>query len=104
MRNNFDLLLHGQIAQIERLNDEKNKAKGDFETDIVKIYNGILEEFEELRNEFIEEADLYTGNMMQVMPIDKVNRIRLREEAADLANYCHMLIAECDRQIKENAK
>jgi hypothetical protein len=78
MRDYEALLKAGNAAQMEKL--EENEHKEGFEKLSVSILSGLL--YEEV-NEF--------QNATSVQEI--------RREAADIANYAHMIIYTCDKII-----
>jgi NTP pyrophosphatase (non-canonical NTP hydrolase) len=86
MRNNDVLLGSLTKAVFERLDDPKNKEKGEFPTDIRTILEGIDEEYDEVHKE------IFTGR--------KINKQALRSELADLATFCAFGIALCDKENK----
>jgi len=86
MRDTQALLDAGNRAQLERLNDPKNHKKGDFETRIGFLFNLLYGEMVELRTEVVDNCLTETTS-------------RIREEAADVANYAHMIIASCDKKM-----
>ena len=87
MRNEKELLEHGNEAQYERLIDPKNNLKGDFPEKMSELYHYLQKEVIELKHE--------------IEPKER-NRsfIRIRDEAADVANFAHMIILSCDKRIK----
>lgn len=87
MRNKEELFEGLLKAMSERLDDEKNSNKGDFPSLISEIKAGMLEETREVLSE------------MNPFPIDR-NYSRLREELADLANYCAFGIRICNERLK----
>lgn len=73
MRDIDNLLSLGVAAQIQKL--EAREHKGPFPTDPLTLLFLIEEEVQELRH-----------------AVEKGNREEVRLEAADVANYAHMLI------------
>lgn len=87
MINYKELLTHGNEAQLEKL--KENKSKCGF--DNVKIYYAAQRIYQEY-NELITEV-----NNQMLSEKDRLNRIR--REAADVANYAHMIILKCDKEL-----
>ena len=79
-RDYSELFKVGTVAQLEKLNLYENK--GEFPTDLKLLYLLMQGEVKEVG------IDLY---------MDDPEAIRL--EAADVANYAHMIILECERRI-----
>ena len=81
-----DLLASGNAAQIEKLreNDHKDGFDGD---NLAGIHVLLEDEVGELW-EAIEDRDM----------------IKIRREAADVANYAHMIIYNCDRLLALSSK
>jgi hypothetical protein len=90
-RNHLKLIKGGADAQLEKLqeNDHKEDYSG---MSIVEAFRLKEQEVEELRNE------IFDGNGFV---IENPDYRKIRHEAADNANYDHIIIMECDRKIKE---
>jgi hypothetical protein len=89
MRDPVSLLFAGNKAQMEKLMDKKNIAKGGWgEMTIWELFCRLKDELEELEVELV-----------QLNPNFEYQRIRL--EAADMANFAHMIIQRCDREIQD---
>jgi len=88
MRNEKELLGHGTTAQYERLTDPKNKVKGEFEENIAVLFDLLVDEVIELETEVDTDRPVWG---------------RIRDEAADVANYAHMIILACDKRIKDGS-
>ncbi len=73
------LLKAGNAAQLEKLKENEHKQGWD-DMNIDYAVDRIVEEVEEL----IRERDVQC----------------IRREAADIANFCHMIILRCDRIIQ----
>ncbi len=85
MRDIDALLKAGNKAQREKL--EENRHKGGFDTDdIFIIHEKLVIEVYEL------EEELYT----RLMPKKEIDYAKARREAADVANFAHMIILKCD--------
>lgn len=84
-RNYADLLGAGNNAQIEKLLE--NEHKGGFTgQDLIQLFLLLQEEVLELTREMVLE--FYDPRS-------------IRREAADIANFAHMIILECDREIAD---
>ncbi len=84
MRDLEALLKAGNAAQMEKLQENTYKRGSD---DINTFYalRRLSEEVKELEDEFwLKEKDYK----------------KIRREAADVANFAHMLIVACDKEIK----
>lgn len=90
-RNYRKLLKSGNKAQLEKLKKYKHKSGFDA-VSVDAAFNGIVEEFEELSIE-VRHRD---RSGFKSRSMDKI-----REEAADVANYAHMIILACDRKISK---
>jgi uncharacterized protein YjaG (DUF416 family) len=84
MRDYKALLEAGNRAQLEKLKENEHKD-GFNQIDLEYAVSRIREETEELEVELI-----FRDN-------DK----NIRREAADIANFAHMIIFGCDRKLKE---
>ena len=88
MSRDYSELFTGQLqAQKEKL--DENSHKRDF-TDLPFSYawTRIQEEFKELQQE------------CEAIKVD-FSYTKIRREAADLANFCGMLILACDKEMEE---
>lgn len=90
MRDYNELIEHGSKAQIEKILDPKNVDKGDFSISLEYGLKRALDEWIELKT----EIESFSGSSLEYY-----NRIRL--EAADLANFAHMIIMHCDNEIEK---
>ena len=79
------MIAAGNKAQIEKLKENKHK-KGFDDIDIMYAFGRLAEEFLELEREIV-----FTEN------IDEI-----RKEAADVANFAHMIILRCDQILKNS--
>ena len=82
-RNYRELLEHGNKAQLEKLLE--NKHKEDWPNEIDYTYACMDLEMKELQKE------VYRGY--------GVDFSKIRREAADVANFAHMIILACDRRL-----
>jgi hypothetical protein len=85
MRSETGLVSAGVKAQLEKLYEPRNKDKGDFPDNIQLLLVKLHGEYKELKTE-IEAMD-YTPESYE----------RIRLEAADVANFAHMIILACDK-------
>lgn len=92
--NIWELLAAGNAAQIEKLSAKKNVGKGGFNISMRYGFVRMEQELEELR----AEVDIY--NRIICEPSETLLR-NIRAEAADVANFAHMIIARCDKELKE---
>lgn len=85
MNRDYKALLEaGNKAQLEKLNLSKNEDKEGFEDlPVGMLTNRINDELEELYDE---------------MPLPR-NYVKIRHEAADIANFAHMIILACDKEL-----
>lgn len=82
MRNTFELLYKGMRAQIEKL--EENSHKDDWEDmDLQTLFTHLCDEVDELEQEVTQNGTF----------------LALRREAADVANFAHMIIALCNKEL-----
>ena len=88
IRNYEDLLSAGNKAQLEKL--EENSHKRGFDNiDLNYAHTRIKEEMSELDIE------------INGLPHDqRIDFKKVRREAADVANFAHMIIFKCDQEIK----
>jgi hypothetical protein len=85
-RNYDELISAGNKAQLEKLKIHKDKP-GNFEDIDLKWANKrIGDELWELSNEVHAE---------------KTDYCKIRHEAADIANFAHMIILRCDKEIAD---
>lgn len=88
-RNLFRLLYHGNKAQIEKL--ERDKDKPDFlDHNLYDLYYLLNDEIKELNNELDKHINLAND-------YDNIDMLRdaIEQEAADVANFAHMIILKC---------
>ncbi len=84
-RRDYHALLNaGLTAQEEKLRENQHKES----FDDVKMWDA----YTMLRDE-VEELDC------EIDSIDK-DFSKIRREAADIANFCHMIILRCDQEMK----
>lgn len=83
-RNYSALLYAGNRAQLEKLN--QNGHKGGWDMNIGELYTRTADELMELREEVVANR--------------KLDYAAIRHEAADVANYAHMIIEKCDRELE----
>lgn len=89
-RNYAKLLEHGNKAQLEKL--KKNDHKSDFlEIELTHLFTMLFQEYCELEEEFINR------NMEEWR--ENIDYNKIRHEAADIANFAHMIILKCDKEI-----
>ena len=80
----YNLLNDGNIAQLEKLRANEHK-KGFEDIDIMYAFRRLIDEVEELDNEIDSNNNDFS---------------KIRKEAADIANFCHMIILKCDEELK----
>lgn len=91
-RNYKELLDIGNKAQIEKL--MLNEHKKDFNE--LSFDYGIKRICEEVHELVIEVLNFYKSNSDESLEYLK----RIRNEAADVANFAHMIIMKCDNEIR----
>lgn len=97
MRDNATLIKHGNKAQVEKLELPENAIKDDFDKpSIGELHNLLLGEIVELDDEIMEDCHSSVG-----IPGIKKNLDygKIRKEAADVANFAHMIIYKCDQEL-----
>ena len=93
-RDVLSLLEAGNKAQLEKL--KENQHKDNWKDIPLKVlYELINQEEMELHNEFATP----NGEWIENPDISKI-----RKEAADVANFAHMIIQHCDKLLKEVKK
>jgi hypothetical protein len=97
-RNYADLINAGVIAQIEKLRDNEHKPGFD-NIDIEYATRRVGEEHEELLNEIYKITE--SGGVINYWHKDNKDFSKIRKEAADIANFAHMLIFKCDQELKK---
>lgn len=86
MRDYDSLIDAGNKAQIEKL--EENSHKKGFENiNLSYAFHRLQEEMDELSNEIYD--NLESGGRIE----------EIRREAADIANFAHMIIYKCDQEL-----
>lgn len=95
MRNYEELLKAGNAAQLEKLKQNEHKSGFD-DMPIQDSIKGIEAEAFELYEIF------YSGK--KPSELSKKELQKMRHEAADIANYCHMLILKIDKEIENEDK
>lgn len=97
-RNYDELLTAGNKAQLEKLKDNEHK-EGFNNIDLYYANERLSEEVEELEKELYNIAIL--EGTTQYFCKKKLNYKKIRHEAADVANFAHMIILACDKEIKK---
>jgi hypothetical protein len=87
MRDYKELLSAGTTAQLEKLMQNEHKEGFD-NIDIEYAYRRIEEELKELDFELFKDAIEGRFDLTAV-----------RLEAADIANFAHMIILKCDKEL-----
>ena len=100
IRNYDDLLKAGTTAQLEKL--QQNEHKRCFEDiDLIYAFNRLCEELNELTLEMFDFSfkffPVHGDDMLKYEYFNKV-----RNEAADIANFAHMIIYKCDQELKRS--
>jgi len=96
-RNYKALLKAGNKAQLIKLKQNGHK-KGFEEIDMFYVLAKIIEEVDELRDELCDRSG-YGGSVHE--PKNIIDYKAAMYEAADIANYAHMVILQCERKIKD---
>lgn len=90
MKRDYDELLQaGNKAQLEKLIENEHKDGFD-DIDIEYALDRLLDEYIELRKEIKSLND----------STSKIWHRRIRHEAADVANFAHMIILRCDKELQ----
>lgn len=90
MKRDYNKLINsGTTAQIEKLKENEHK-KGFDNIDVYYAFKRIIEETEELKNELYQFC----------FKKKNIDYNKARREAADIANFAHMIIYFCDRMMK----
>lgn len=93
-----DLIKSGNQAQLEKLKSNRHKH-GIGHLSFGFLLNKISVQVFKLRSETCTERDLYNSKAFH---IKKDLRFRvIRGIAANIANYCYMLILQCDQELNE---
>lgn len=92
MRDYEKLLKAGANAQLEKLKANDHKQGWD-DISFEEAFNGLVDEVKELRDAFGDKptAETYKDGIKAI-----------RHEAADIANYAHMIIYRCDLFLEES--
>ena len=97
MRDYKALLNAGNKAQLEKLEQPGHK-EGFENIDIKYAYKRIRQETKELWKEiYLKPFVMMIGF---ILPKHYINYRSTRHEAADIANFAHMIILACDKEIK----
>ena len=95
-------LIDAQVcAQVERLEDPKNAAKGRFSRDFDSLLRDLRKEVDELNGEitkFIRET-AYALTPEAVKTLE-----RMRDEAGDVCNFAGAVILACDKMLENKKK
>lgn len=92
MKRDYTALLEaGNAAQIEKL--EMNGHKKGFDEGIYELFTDLMNETYEL------ELELY-ADYPESFKVESVDYAKARHEAADIANFAHMIILACDKELK----
>ncbi len=98
MKRDYDSLIKaGNKAQLEKLKENEHK-KGFDNIDLEYAFDRIEEELLELREELY---DVYHGDFACRIFKDQYDCVKVRKEAADIANFCHFIIYKCDQELKK---
>ncbi len=90
MRNYKELLKAGNAAQLEKLKENKHKDGFD-NIDIYYAYKRLIEEKIELGDELYQPL----GRK------DFLDYQKIKNEAADVANFAHMIILKCKKELSK---
>lgn len=86
------LLEAGNKAQMEKL--EQNGHKEGFDdSDIFQLESDMVNEVSELEDEIYDE--------FTCIETDLLDYAKIRHEAADIANFAHMIILACDKELSK---
>ncbi len=98
MRDYTALLEAGNKAQLEKL--RKNGHKKSFDMmDIMELFELLDIERLELDQE-IYRMSTYNGNIVKCFRAN-IDLTKIRHEAADIANFAHMIILACDKELSK---
>ena len=98
MRDYTALLEAGNKAQREKLGQNWYKEGFD-DIDIEYATNRIKDEFEELTNEIWIIS--YAMGCTNYWHKENKDYKKIRHEAADIANFAHMIILACDKELEK---
>ena len=101
MNRDYEKLISaGNKAQLEKLKLPENQHKRGFDDiDIHYAVKRITEEINELVKETFKIQEK-TGYLITI-PIDEMDIEAVRKEAADVANFAHMIILKCDQELNK---
>lgn len=97
-RNYSALLGAGVRAQEEKLKENEHK-RGFEDIDVYYAFDRIIDELKELRIELfqMEKTD---HDIDFVRKREQYDLLKTRSEAADIANFAHMIILKCDQELR----
>lgn len=98
MRDYTALLEAGNKAQLEKLEQNGHK-KGFQDVSISGAFDRLRDESYELEDELFNTMDV-KGCSMKFWK-QKINIKAVRHEAADIANFAHMIILACDKELEK---
>ena len=90
MKDYSQLFIHGNQAQLEKLK-ENESTEGFDNIDIQYAMTRLYEEHVELHNLLIDDDNEEWRK--------KLDYEQIRREAADVANFAHMIILKCDKEL-----
>lgn len=96
MRNYKALIESGNAAQLEKLMENEHK-RGFENIDIPHAFRRMSEELDEAH---IEMCKYGISNRLNVKPEKSVLEA-IRHEAANIANFAHMIIYRCDQELEK---
>ena len=99
MRDYKKLIAAGNKAQIEKLKENEHK-KGFDDIDIMYAFGRADEELQELCEELYDVHTMY--GVRSLYPKEDIDYCNARHEAADIANFAHMIILKCDELLKNS--
>ena len=85
----------GNKAQLEQMNKHKHYTGWD-NFGLGAGFNGIR------KNAIKIEEQLYTLFTRQGRKKDSIDYEKVRERAANIANFAHMMILDCDKELNKN--
>lgn len=98
MRNYEQLQKAGNRAALEKLQQNEHKSGFD-DIDIHYAFKRVTDEAVELNKELfckVEGTEYITR-----IPYDKIDYSKVRHEAADIRNFCDMIILKCDMELSK---
>ncbi len=92
-RDYDELLKSGNNAQLEKLKENEHK-RGFEDIGLYYAFKRLDEEYEELK------CELYDFSSFGRIHKNTFDFSAIRKEAADIANFAHMIILKCDQELE----